>query len=257
MRPTDPKRNLGFTLIELLVVISIIALLVAILLPALKQARRTAQVAESMSNVRQIQIALHTYANDNDGSMPYLSSHTYHPNPNPVVTATWAAMLSHTDYVQDLHVFWSSARLQKWFEDDIAAMRANAAQSNWLAPGYGANASGVMPSEGSVFQGNPIYPRRLGRPNNPPASKLLTMTEAFHPNSFPEKDGHRVISGASTESARVFSYNGSSVQAFFDSHAVNAPTENLDYRADSPRTGQWLGSSGVIFGEEPWYDMRD
>ncbi len=61
----------GFTLIELLVVISIIALLVGILLPALGAARRTAQRAVCLSNQRQIGVAMMTYATNNKGLLPY------------------------------------------------------------------------------------------------------------------------------------------------------------------------------------------
>ena len=59
-----PSRN-AFTLIELLVVISIIALLISILLPALQGARASARAVACASNMRQVGVALHSYAADN------------------------------------------------------------------------------------------------------------------------------------------------------------------------------------------------
>jgi prepilin-type N-terminal cleavage/methylation domain-containing protein/prepilin-type processing-associated H-X9-DG protein len=59
------SRKSGFTLIELLVVISIIALLVSILLPALNAAREHARTVVCLANVRSLQLAWVLYANDN------------------------------------------------------------------------------------------------------------------------------------------------------------------------------------------------
>ncbi|MAE63674.1 MAG: hypothetical protein CMJ18_05330 [Phycisphaeraceae bacterium] len=60
----------GFTLIELLVVISIIALLIAILLPTIKKARFWAQVTACGSNVHQLVVGSLAFANDYDGLLP-------------------------------------------------------------------------------------------------------------------------------------------------------------------------------------------
>lgn len=63
----------GFTLIELLVVISIIALLIALLLPALHQARFRADALKCASNIRQGNICFQSYFADNKGYMPPLT----------------------------------------------------------------------------------------------------------------------------------------------------------------------------------------
>ena len=68
----------GFTLIELLVVISIIALLIGILLPALSAARDTAQRMKNNSNVRSTLQAMTIFANDHDHEYP----NTNIPNPD-------------------------------------------------------------------------------------------------------------------------------------------------------------------------------
>jgi len=64
-------RQHGFTLIELLVVISIIAVLIALLLPALRQARAVASDVACRSNLRQVGVAGYTYLSDSNGIPPH------------------------------------------------------------------------------------------------------------------------------------------------------------------------------------------
>jgi prepilin-type N-terminal cleavage/methylation domain-containing protein/prepilin-type processing-associated H-X9-DG protein len=63
-------RRLGFTLVELLVVIGIIAVLIALLLPALNRAREQARAAQCLSNLRQLGAAVVMYTNENKNLMP-------------------------------------------------------------------------------------------------------------------------------------------------------------------------------------------
>jgi len=77
--PNRPMRNSGFTLVELLVVIGIIALLISILLPALRRVRDSANLAACASNLRQIGILNRMYAEDFSGRTPwqYVPSYNY------------------------------------------------------------------------------------------------------------------------------------------------------------------------------------
>jgi prepilin-type N-terminal cleavage/methylation domain-containing protein/prepilin-type processing-associated H-X9-DG protein len=74
-----PRPRAAFTLVELLVVIGIIAILVALLLPALNRAREAARQTQCLSNMRQVGTALYMYLVESKNVLP---PHKPHPDPN-------------------------------------------------------------------------------------------------------------------------------------------------------------------------------
>lgn len=88
----------AFTLVELLIVIAIIAILAAMLLPAVSTARRRALEASCKNNQRQLGISLHLYATDHNDALP-LNNYVYDVSTlNPITQSnSWAPGLAPYD----------------------------------------------------------------------------------------------------------------------------------------------------------------
>jgi prepilin-type N-terminal cleavage/methylation domain-containing protein len=97
------KIRRAFTLVELLVVIGIIAILISVLLPALRSARENALSVQCLSNLRACGQALYTYANQNRGYFPTMSLQS--PE-----SLTAGGLVTSPDAVSGVNMYYSNTR---------------------------------------------------------------------------------------------------------------------------------------------------
>jgi prepilin-type N-terminal cleavage/methylation domain-containing protein len=160
-RTTNPRnaanrrRGGAFTLVELLVVIAVIAILAALLLPALGRAKMQAQQTKCLSNLRQMTMAGLMYLDDHQGGFPFNSVGL--PNYNPTLPGMWLDAL--TNYGETVQVgLCPSTRTQPW--NGLA--NPGAADLAWVVQGNGVSIfTGSYGQNGwftqFVTEGDPAY----------------------------------------------------------------------------------------------------
>jgi len=230
----------AFTLIELLVVISIVALLIAVLLPSLKAARVASRRTASLSNIRQITIAQHAYANEHDGLLTIMSYDDRPPGSMPAANYWyWPAMFMQGRYLESRKVYWSPARDTSNIDINRQSLRVF---DPWRYSGYGLN----------VWAAGRLNLNHRGTPDH---DKFLLLAETFSP-AIGVKAGWFEAEAKTTgayQSSGIFTYDGVSISSYVDGHAKARPSLELRWRATNQQLGSWVLASSGVRALEPWY----
>ena len=133
------KRQTNFTLIELLVVIAIIAILAAMLLPALSKAREKARTISCASNQRNLNLILSIYMDDSES---YVVPCEKASPGNSAITINWAAILTEHKYAPPSILVCPSTKSYNHAKDALQTLSSTAElnnpwQRNWIT--YGIN----------------------------------------------------------------------------------------------------------------------
>jgi len=236
------KRRVGFTLIELLVVIAIIGVLVALLLPAVQQAREAARRSQCRNNLKQVGLALHNY-HDAFGRFPPESIWAYTPIGSTTKLPrnfSWIVML--LPYVDQAPMYNSiNFSMPIWGQIDSSGQTIVSRQLPVVTcpsdPGVGNAPNGMSWTNYSGAEGFDWWPR-----NGDPMGGVFTLNHATSINEIPDGTSNTIAVGETCTAG----YSGGGWQTT-GRGKLNVGTANSFTRAAlvSPPYSDSQGSAGM------------
>jgi prepilin-type N-terminal cleavage/methylation domain-containing protein/prepilin-type processing-associated H-X9-DG protein len=238
---TDAGGHSGFTLIELLVVIAIIAILAAMLLPALAKAKAKAQSTFCLNNLKQLQLGWKLYETDNNGYFPANTSHTIGGHPQNV-SNSW--VLGNAQYGQNtsniisgsLYSFASSTAIYHCHADKAAA-QGNASLlhtrsysvEGWLGANFNFGGDWIWPSPYPTTYAYKTRDSILTQPG--PADVFAFIDD----NELTIDDGIFVIGEEDWYDCPADRHNQGANLSFLDGHA-----EHHRWRSPKNHAANWM-----------------
>ena len=192
----------GFTLIELLVVISIIATLMALILPAIQQARANARNAECLNNLHNIAVGLESYVTAHNGKVPQLYKLALNGATPPVL-----APVANTSWMREIIEEVGRPDLEKAFRNvaslpdaqiaSVKVLQCPVDSNNFEAQG----GSSYVANGGYTFAGTPV------------SSQLVYASGVFFPGYATNKD--HLTKGDGLGQTIFITENNTNVNSYF------------------------------------------
>jgi len=240
------KSRSNFTLIELLVVIAIIAILAAILLPALNSARNRGQSTSCINNMKQIAFAFGAYLNDFEDTFPaldYGGGNTW-----PWVAAVYPYIVGGTMPYDGGSYVWDP-KTQPFLCPRMIRMDKSAI---YVAYGYNSRAMGSSAyNTVKDWMGECKYPVKIGHVTSPSAQVALAETWYATSSIDFRNMGNYNLAG---QGSFAFRHNRMANVVFADFH-VNAEDSEFLYGSDSrylPLNFSHTGKAMTARSHTPW-----
>jgi len=220
-QPKPLRLSTGFTLIELLVVIAIIAILAAMLLPALSSAKEKSKRAVCKNNVRQVTLSAIMYAGDNQDNFPSgkRNDNTWH--------ATWIAFKTFDYFTQEAQLTTNSLSCPN--------------KKNWVTPGtvgwrIGYYVLWGMPTEGDTRPRNADYGTGIWPWDSPQKASKTTPYMTMMSD---------VIERGTASNPKTSSPHGS-----------GGPVQDQNTPRDPITIGSAGGNTGLVDGSVEWRNQK-
>ncbi|MFL5328529.1 MAG: DUF1559 domain-containing protein [Gemmataceae bacterium] len=233
----------AFSLIELLVVLAIIAILMALLLPAIQQARGAATAAACKNNLRQIGLALHHF-HDQKAKFP-IGCVEWRPTlTGPQRQLAWSAYL--LPYLEQSAVY-DRIDFKKPFDHADNAAVAGAIVLSYICPAS-RRLESLVQGRGATDYGG-MYGERITTPNEPPKG-LMIRDQAFSIAEVTDGTAFTIIVGEDSRFPDAQWINGRNL--FDQAFAINqAPSFENDLRSDHP------GGAHAAFADGSAHFLRE